>query len=90
MLLRPIALNCLAHPSNLALDKTENILYVCETLKNRILKVYIGSKGNNVMTVFHQFSGKLGPTAIAVNRDGYIFVAKFEYASEFIRYNKGR
>lgn len=87
MLLRPIALSCLAHPSAIALDITENVLYICETLKNRILKVYTGPKGHNVMTVFHQFSGKLGPTAIAVNKDGHIFVAKFEYASRLIRHH---
>ena len=88
MLLRPIALNCLAHPSALALDPSEQVLYVCETLRNRVLKVYVGENGRNLVTVFHQFSGKLGPSAISVSRDGLVFVARFEQASGFSRFVK--
>ena len=90
MLLRPLALNCMAHPSALAMNPEETVLYVCETLRNRVLKCYIGENGGNQITVFHQFSGKLGPTAIAVNKDGYIFVAKYEYIGKLSRSVQGR
>ena len=52
MILRPLALNCLAYPSGLALTKKEDILYVCETFKNRILKFYVGENGNFTFSVF--------------------------------------
>ena len=34
----PLTLRCLAQPTGLALSKDENLLYVCETGKNRILR----------------------------------------------------
>ena len=38
----PLALNCLAYPSGMALSGDENILYVTETCKNRVLR-FIGT-----------------------------------------------
>lgn len=78
-ILCPIALNCLAYPSGLVLDKNEDVLFVCETLRNRVLKFYVGEEGNFIFTVFHQFSGRLGPLAISRNNDDYVFVARFEF-----------
>lgn len=37
-MVRPLALNCLAYPSGLALAQNDKVLYVCETGKNRILR----------------------------------------------------
>jgi sugar lactone lactonase YvrE len=34
MNIRPLALNCLAYPSGLALSVDQKILYVCETYRN--------------------------------------------------------
>ena len=56
------------------------ISYVCETLKNRVLKFYINKQRNFLFTVFYQFSGKLGPTAVATNQDDYLFVSRYEYS----------
>lgn len=80
-IIKPVCLYSLAYPSGLALNKNNDVLYVCETLKNRILKFYVGEEGNNLMTVFHQFSGRLGPMSIVVNRDDYIFVSHFEFSN---------
>jgi hypothetical protein len=30
--------------------------------------------------VFHQFSGRLGPTALAMNDRGHLYVARFDFA----------
>lgn len=52
---------------------------MCETLNNRVLRFYVNKHKNYIFTVFHQFSGKLGPTAIATNHDDFVFVSKYEY-----------
>ena len=69
-MLKPIVYGKLAHPSGLALSPTENVLYVAETLNNRILRIVVHSSGVYHSSVFHQFSGRLGPTAIAVDSTG--------------------
>lgn len=79
-IIKPICLNCLAYPSGLALDKNNELLFVCETMKNRVLRFYIGDEGNHLSSVFYQFSGRLGPTAIDINKENQIFVAHFEFA----------
>lgn len=79
-MLKPILYGKLAHPCGLALNPDENILYVAETLANRILRVVIHSSGVYYTSVFHQFSGRLGPTAIAVSPQGRLFVARFDYS----------
>jgi hypothetical protein len=97
-LLLPIALNCLAHPSALALapaapaDSVDGapggaaaegaapFVYVAEMAANRILRfarqpvdVFHGS-------VFYQFGGGAGPSALACAHDGSLFVGHFEFA----------
>jgi len=52
-MLKPILYGKLAHPSGLALSPNENILYVSETLTNRILRVVIHSSGVYYTSVFH-------------------------------------
>ena len=69
-MLKPVVFGKLAHPCGLALSPSENVLFVAETLKNRILRVVIHSSGVYHTSVFHQFGGRLGPTAIAVAPSG--------------------
>lgn len=38
-MLKPILVNKLAHPSGIALNADENIIYVAETYKNRVLRI---------------------------------------------------
>jgi sugar lactone lactonase YvrE len=78
-MLKPILFGCLAHPSGLVMNSAQNILYVAETLKNRILRVLVHTSGIYHTSVFHQFSGRLGPTALAMNARGQLFVARFDY-----------
>mgnify|MGYP006088900563 CR=1 FL=1 len=66
-MLKPIIFGKLAHPCGLALSLTENVLYVAETLNNRVLRVVCHSSGNYHTSVFHQFSGRLGPTSLAIS-----------------------
>lgn len=43
--IKPLSLNCLSYPSGLALSKDEDILYVAETGKNRLLRFVISDMG---------------------------------------------
>jgi hypothetical protein len=45
-----------------------------------VLRVFIGEEGNYVTSVFYQFSGRLGPVAIAINKEQLVFVSIFEYS----------
>mgnify|MGYP003590165236 CR=1 FL=1 len=85
MVLSPLANRCLAYPSGLALCPKGQVLYVCETLRNRVLKIYLGPQNGELLTVFHQFSGRLGPTALSTAKDDLIAIARFEFARFLIR-----
>lgn len=78
-MLKPIIYGKLAQPCGIALSPNENILYVAETSNNRILRIVIHSSGVYRSSVFHQFSGRFGPTAIAVDSTGLIYVARFDF-----------
>ena len=79
-MLKPIIYGKLAHPSGVALSPSENVLYVAETLANRIIRIVIHSSGVYHTSVFHQFSGRLGPTALAVSSSGQIYVARYDFS----------
>ena len=51
-MLKPIIHNKLSNPSGLALSTNENILYMSETSKNRILRIVIHSSGAHHTSVF--------------------------------------
>ena len=78
-MLKPIIYGKLAHPSGLALSPNENVLYVAETLMNRVLRVVLHSSGVYHTSVFHQFQGRLGPTALAVSPQGQVYVSRFDF-----------
>jgi len=79
-MLKPIVYGKLAHPCGVALNLEENVLYVAETLQNRILRVAIRPSGVYQTSVFHQFTGHLGPTALAVSPKGKLFVALYDFS----------
>merc|ERR1712054_419042 len=79
-ILKPLALNCLAHPAGLALSFDERALFVCETLTNRLLRFFQQPSGVYHASVFKQFSGGVGPSAVAVDKRGYIYVAHYDIA----------
>ena len=79
-LLRPLAHECLAHPAGLALSADQNVVYVAETMANRVLRFAQSPVGVYHMSVFHQFSGMLGPTALACDpKSGNLYVARFDF-----------
>ncbi len=36
------------------------------------------------MSVFYQFSGRMGPSAIAIDEDDKIYVARYDFAGAFV------
>merc|ERR1711998_788629 len=81
-LLRPLAHECLAHPSGLALSADQQVVYVTETMANRVLRFSQSPPGVFHMSVFFQFSGMLGPTAIACDpKTGNLYVARYDFAA---------
>lgn len=79
-LLIPLCLHTLAHPCGVALSPDEKNIFVAETGMNRILRFSQHPPGIFHCTVFHQLSGRFGPTALAVRDNGDIFVAHFDFA----------
>jgi len=80
-MLKPVLQNCLAHPWGLAINADQNLIYVAETLRNRILRVVIHGSGAFYTSVFHQFSGGLGPSAITIDaKTGNLYVARFDHS----------
>ena len=80
-MLKPVIDGKLAHPSGIALstDENESMLFVSETGLNRILRIVSHPSGVYHTGVFHQFSGRFGPTIMAMNPDGRIFVARYDF-----------
>ena len=78
-MLKPIIDSKLAHPCGLALSIDENMIFVAETGMNRILRVVCHSSGVYHTSVFHQFSGRFGPSALAMHPDGRLFAARFDF-----------
>lgn len=78
--LRPLALDCLAYPTGIALSPTESCIYVCEQATNRILRFTQKPVGVWHPTVFYQFGGRLGPSALCCdhNAGGLLYVARPE------------
>jgi len=54
-MLKPVLVGKLAHPSGIALNLDENVLYVAETYKNRVLRIVMHPDGVYYTSVFHQF-----------------------------------
>lgn len=79
-MLKPVIYNKLAYPSGLALSAEENVLYVAETYANRVLRIVCHSSGVYHTSVFHQFTGRLGPSSIAVHpATGKLYVARYDF-----------
>lgn len=81
-IIRPLLFNCLANPSDLVFDPHKNVIYICETFTNRIIRITL-TANNTQSSVFYQFSGRVGPTAIAIDDStaGNIYIARYEFQS---------
>jgi sugar lactone lactonase YvrE len=81
--LRPLALRCLAQPTGVALAPGGGALFVAEAAANRLLRFTQRPQGVWHAAVFFQFSGRLGPSAIAVDGSReLLYVARPEAADQ--------
>jgi sugar lactone lactonase YvrE len=78
-ILRPLAYESLAYPSGIALSGDESSVFVSEMSANRILRFSQRPAGVWHCSVFHQFSGRFGPTALCADpQRNVLYVARFE------------
>lgn len=80
-LLQPLVLEALAHPCALALSLDERCVYVAEMMQNRLLRLVQRPTGVYHCSVFYQFSGYMGPSGIARDPKGNLYVTRFDAAS---------
>lgn len=69
--LRPIILN--SRPAPLVLYR-----YVAEMMANRVLRFFQQPAGVYHSSVFHQFSGGVGPSCLAIDSNGNLYVGHYE------------
>ena len=79
-LLKPLALECLAYPSGIAASADGVLIYVAETMANRVLRFVKRPNGVYYSSVFYTFSGGFGPSALACDAESRLFVARFEFS----------
>jgi sugar lactone lactonase YvrE len=81
--IKPVIRKCLAHPAGIVIAQDGKLLFVAETYRNRVLKICVTASGEFHTTVFHQFSGRLGPTAMCIGENGLLYVANFDFETDF-------
>ncbi|KAL3665036.1 hypothetical protein V7S43_009673 [Phytophthora oleae] len=78
--LRPLVMECLAHPWGIAIDSDTGALFVAETMQNRILRLQQRPSNAYHASVFYQFSGGMGPSGVACGADGTIYVGHYDFS----------
>ncbi|TYZ60007.1 hypothetical protein PybrP1_002198 [[Pythium] brassicae (nom. inval.)] len=80
-ILRPLALKCLAHPCGVATTLADpTVLFVAEMMQNRVLRLSQRPGGAHHVSVFHQFAGGMGPSCVACDASGSVFVGHYDFA----------
>lgn len=67
--------------NDICYDSNRECLYLAETFMNRIIRLKQNDNGIFISNVFYQFTGRIGPTALTLDENGNLFVARFEYSS---------
>ena len=76
-ILKPISLGNLAYPAGIAVGHDGSI-YVAETMTNRILRFFQQPEGVYHGSVFCQLSGQVGPSGVAIDSTGNLYIAQYE------------
>jgi len=71
----------LSYISDLCYDPIRQCLYIAETFMNRVLRLKQNDNGVFIASTFYQFSGRIGPSAITIDENGNLFVARYEYTN---------
>lgn len=78
-LLIPLTLHSLAYPTGVCLSPDGNVLYVAEMCKNRVLRYARRPASVYHCSVFHQLSGRLGPSALCCAQNGDLYIAHYDF-----------
>ncbi len=78
--IKPLIYQLLACPYGLALSPSESAIYVAEMCKNRVLRLIQYPSGIYHCSTFYQFSGRFGPSALAMHQKGCLFVARYDFS----------
>ncbi|KAG6961841.1 hypothetical protein JG688_00008890 [Phytophthora aleatoria] len=78
--LRPLVIDCLAHPWGIAVSPDTGALFVAETMKNRIVRLHQRPSNAYHASVFYQFSGGMGPSGLACGDDGTLYVGHYDFS----------
>jgi len=76
---RTLLSNCLAYPADVIYDDQSQSAYLVETFTNRVIRIIQNPPDIFYSSIFHQFAGRIGPTAIAMDAMGNIYVARYEF-----------
>lgn len=63
-------------------DNVRECLYISETFMNRIIRLKMNQDGIFHSSVFYQFNGRLGPSAMTIDDKGNLYVSRMEYQIE--------
>ena len=77
-LLLPLALQSLAGPAGVAVSADGKQLFVAERFANRVVRFVQKPEGVFHSSLYHQFSGRLGPSDVACGADGSLYVALYD------------
>lgn len=80
-ILKPIVFEKLAGPCAVAISYDQKFIYVAEMMTNRVLRFFQKPSGVYHGSVFYQMSGGVGPSAVACDERGNLYVASFEIRS---------
>ena len=79
-ILRPLALECLAHPCAIVASARGDAVYVAEMMRNRVLRFAQRPAGVFHLSVFAQLSGGIGPGALALDEQtGTLYVGQYDF-----------
>jgi sugar lactone lactonase YvrE len=82
MTLKPLAYKCLAYPSGIAVSSDGKVIYVSETLQNRVLRFAQSQGGQHHASVFRRLGARLGPTCLAVSPNNFLYVARYDFKEQ--------
>jgi len=82
-IMKVILNKCLSFPADILYDNKRGNLFIADTFNNRIIRLCQNPVGVFNATVFHQFNGRVGPSALAIDDLGNLYVGRYEFQTVF-------
>jgi len=78
-IMRPILDKCLSFPADILYDSKRGNIYIADSFNNRVIRLCQNPVGVYNASVFHQFNGRVGPTALSLDELGNLYVGRYEF-----------